>query len=59
MPNAEMDENQINKLILSKVTAEGADSGWMVALLLMQMMSTLKVRAGSGNLHMPISGVSA
>lgn len=43
MTNSEMDENQINKLILSKLTAEGADSGWMVALLLMQMMSILKV----------------
>ena len=32
MPNAEMNDSQINELILSKITADGADSGWMVGL---------------------------
>jgi hypothetical protein len=42
MTNREMDERQIVELIQSKITAETVDSGWMVALLLMRMMETVK-----------------
>ena len=42
MSNPLINEDKISELIESRVTAENADSGWMVALLLMRMMQTQK-----------------
>ena len=38
----QIDDTQLIELIQSKATAENVDSGWMVALVLMNMMPTLK-----------------
>jgi hypothetical protein len=42
MSNPEMNDQQILELVQSKVISDDADSGWMAALLLIQMKPILK-----------------